>query len=106
MYRDGKAGSYFIKRFNVTSITHDREYDLTTGEPGSRVCYFTANPNGEAEIIKVTLKPQPKLKKIFFDRDFSEIMVKGRQSRGNLPTKLDVHRSTLKAHGAATLGGR
>ena len=106
VYRDGKAGSYFIKRFNVTSITHDREYDLTTGEPGSRVCYFTANPNGEAEIIKVTLKPQPKLKKIFFDRDFSEIMVKGRQSRGNLLTKLDVHRITLKAHGASTLGGR
>lgn len=106
VYRDGKAGSYFIKRFNVTSITHDREYDLTTGEPGSRVHYFTANPNGEAEVIKVTLKPQPKLKKIFFDRDFSEIMVKGRQSRGNLLTKLDVHRITLKAHGASTLGGR
>lgn len=106
VYRDGKAGSFFIKRFNVTAITHDREYDLTTGAPGSRVLYFTANPNGEAETIKVTLKPMPKLKKIFFDKDFSEILVKGRQSRGNLLTKLDVHRISLKAHGGSTLGGR
>jgi len=106
VYRDGKAGSFFIKRFNVTAITHDREYDLTTGAPGSRVAYFTANPNGEAETIKVTLKPTPKLKKIFFDKDFSEILVKGRQSRGNLLTKLDVHKISLKAHGGSTLGGR
>lgn len=106
VYRDGKAGSFFIKRFNVTAITHDREYDLTTGAPGSRVTYFTANPNGEAETVKVTLKPMPKLKKIFFDKDFSEILVKGRQSRGNLLTKLDVHKITLKAHGGSTLGGR
>lgn len=95
-----------MKRFNVTAVTHDREYDLTTGEAGSRVVYFTANPNGEAEVIKVTLKPNPKLRRIFFDKDFGEILVKGRQSRGNLLTKLDVHRITLKAHGASTLGGR
>ena len=106
IYRDGKAGSFFIKRFNVTSITHDREYDLTTGAPGSRVNYFTANPNGEAEIIKVTLKPNPRLRRIFFDKDLGEILVKGRQSKGNLLTKLDVHKISLKAHGGSTLGGR
>lgn len=106
VYRDGKAGAYYIKRFNVTSITHDREYDITAGTPGSRIVYFTANPNGEAETIKVTLKPNPKLRRIFFDKDFGEVLVKGRQSKGNLLTRLDVHRVTLKAHGASTLGGR
>ena len=106
VYRDGKAGACYIKRFNVTSITHDREYDLTTGETGSRVLYFTANPNGEAEVVKVTLRPNPKLRRIFFEKDFGEILVKGRQSRGNLLTRLDVHKVTLKAHGASTLGGR
>ena len=106
VYRDGKAGPSYIKRFNVTSVTHDREYDLTTGAAGSRVLYFTANPNGEAEVVKVTLKPNPKLRRIFFDKDFGELLVKGRQSRGNLLTRLDVHRVTLKAHGASTLGGR
>lgn len=106
VYRDGKGGACYIKRFNVTSITHDREYDLTTGAAGSRVLYFTANPNGEAETIKVTLKPNPKLRRIYFDRDFSEIRIKGRQSVGNLLTRLDVHRVTLKAHGTSTLGGR
>ena len=106
VYRDGKAGACYIKRFNVTSITHDREYDLTTGEASSRVLYFTANPNGEAEVVKVTLRPNPKLRRIFFEKDFGEILVKGRQSRGNLLTRLDVHKVTLKAHGASTLGGR
>lgn len=106
VYRDGKDGQYFIKRFNVTSITHDREYDLTTGAAGSKVIYFTANPNGEAEVIKVTLKPNGKLKKILFDRDFSEIMVKGKQSRGNLLTKNEIHKITLKSQGGSTLGGR
>lgn len=106
VYRDGKSGSYYIKRFNVTSITRDKEYDLTQGKSGSRVLYFTANPNGEAEIVKVTLKPNPKLKKVFFDKDFSEIAIKGRQSMGNLLTKLEVTRITLKSHGGSTLGGR
>lgn len=106
VYRDGKVGTSYIKRFNVTSITRDREYDLTQGKQGSRVLYFTANPNGEAEIIKVVLKPNPKLKKIFFDRDFSQLSIKGRQSIGNLLTKLDVNRITLKSHGGSTLGGR
>lgn len=106
VYRDGATGACFIKRFNVTAITHDREYDVTTGTPGSRVLYFTANPNGEAETVKVTFRPNPKLKRISFDKDFGEILVKGRQSRGNLLTKLEVHKITLKAHGASTLGGR
>ena len=106
VYRDGKGGTSYIKRFNVTSVTRDREYDLTQGKPGSRVLYFTANPNGEAEVIKVILKPNPKLKRVFFDKDFSELAIKGRQSMGNVLTKLDVSRITLKIHGASTLGGR
>ena len=106
VYRDGKKGNYFIKRFNVTSMTRDKEYDLTQGTPGSKVMYFTANPNGEAEIIKVTLDPNPKLKKIFLDKDFSEVIIKGRASKGNLLTKYSVHRIGLKSHGHSTLGGR
>lgn len=105
VYRDGKSGVNFIKRFNVTSVTRDREYDLTQGNPGSRVLYFTANPNGEAEVVKVILKPNPKLKRVFFDQDFSEIAIKGRASRGNMLTKLDVSKVTLKSHGSSTLGG-
>ena len=106
VYRDGKKGAYFIKRFNVTSMTRDKEYDLTQGTPGSKVMYFTANPNGEAEIIKVTLDPNPKLKKIFIDKDFSEVIIKGRASKGNLLTRNAVHRIGLKSHGHSTLGGR
>ena len=106
VYRDGKAGWYFIKRFNVTSMTRDKEYDLTQGTPGSRVMYFTANPNGEAEVIKVTLDPNPKLKKIFIEKDFSEVIIKGRASKGNLLTKNSIHRIGLKSHGRSTLGGR
>ena len=106
IYRDGKSGAYYIKRFNVTSMTRDREYDLTQGKPGSRVVYFTPNPNGEAEVVKVTLKPNPKLKRTFFEKDFSEIAIKGRQSMGNLVTKLDVTSIRLSRHGVSTLGGR
>ena len=106
VYRDGKKGFYFMKRFNVTSMTRDKEYDLTQGTPGSKVMYFTANPNGEAEIIKVTLDPNPRVKKIFIDKDFSEVMIKGRASKGNLLTKFAVHRIGLKSHGHSTLGGR
>ena len=106
VYRDGKTGFYYIKRFNVPSVTRDREYDLTIGTPGSRVVYFTANPNGEAEVIKITLDPAPKLKKIFFDKDFSEVLIKGRAAKGNLLTKFQVHRIGLKSHGHSTLGGR
>ena len=106
VYRDGKKGPCLIKRFNVTSVTRDKEYDLTQGTPGSKIMYFTANPNGEAEIIKVTLEPQPKLKKIFIEKDFSEIIIKGRASKGNLLTKYTVHRISLKSLGHSTLGGR
>ncbi|MBR6826875.1 MAG: DNA gyrase/topoisomerase IV subunit A, partial [Prevotella sp.] len=106
VYRDGKKGACYMKRFNVTSMTRDKEYDLTQGTPGSKVMYFTANPNGEAEIIKVTLDPNPKLKKIFIDKDFSEVMIKGRASKGNLLTRNSVHRIGLKSHGHSTLGGR
>ena len=106
VYRDGRKGYYYMKRFNVTSMTRDKEYDLTQGTPGSKVMYFTANPNGEAEIIKVTLDPDPKIKKIFLDKDFSEVMIKGRTSKGNLLTKYSVHRIGLKSHGHSTLGGR
>ena len=106
VYRDGKKGFYYIKRFNVPSVTRDREYDLTIGTSGSRVVYFTANPNGEAEVIKITLDPAPKLKKIFFDKDFSEVLIKGRAAKGNLLTKFQVHRIGLKSHGHSTLGGR
>ena len=106
VYRDGKKGPYFMKRFNVTSINRDKEYDLTQGTPFSKVMYFTANPNGEAEVIKVTLDPDPKLKKIFVDKDFSDIIIKGRASKGNLLTRFSVHRIGLKSHGRSTLGGR
>lgn len=106
VYRDGETGTCFIKRFNVTGVTHDKEYDLTTGTLGSRILYFTANSNGEAEVIKITLRPNPKLKRISFEKDFSDILVKGRQSRGNLLTRLEVHKISLKTHGASTLGDR
>ena len=106
VYRDGRKGFHFIKRFNVTSMTRDREYDLTQGTEGSRVVYFTANPNGEAEVIKVTMEPRERLKKLFIDKDFSEIKIKGRTCKGNLLTKLNVHRISLKSHGHSTLGGR
>ena len=108
VYRDGKKGFYYIKRFNVTSITRDKEYDLTLGTPGSRVIYFTANPNGEAELIKVTLDIDTTKKKqnIFLEKDFSEVLIKGRASRGNLLTKKSIHRIGLKSHGHSTLGGR
>ena len=105
-YRDGKDGFYYIKRFNVTSITRDREYDLTQGKPFSRVVYFTANPNGEAEVIKITLKPALKLKKIFVEKDFSTVTIKGRQSMGNILSKNEIQRIGLKSHGGSTLGGR
>lgn len=106
VYRDGKNGTSFIKRFNITSITRDREYDLTQGKPGSRVLYFTANPNGEAEVIKVTLEPTSKMKKIFIERDFSTVAIKGRTAQGNILTKNAINRISLKSHGRSTLGGR
>ena len=106
VYRDGKDGFHYIKRFNITSITRDREYDVTQGAPGSRIIYFTANPNGEAEVIKITLKPNPRIKKIIYEKDFSDINIKGRQSMGNILSKYEVHKIALKQRGGSTLGGR
>ena len=105
-YRDGKNGTTYIKRFAVTSIIRDREYDVTQGTPESKITYFSANPNGEAEIIKVTLKPNPRIRKIIFEEDFSQIGIKGRQAIGNILTRNPVHKITLKQRGGSTLGGR
>ena len=106
VYRDGKDGTCYIKRFAVTNIIRDREYDVTQGTPDSRIMYFSANPNGEAEVIKVTLKPNPKIRKIIFEEDFSQLAIKGRQAIGNILTRNPVHKITLKQRGASTLGGR
>ena len=109
VYRSGKKGPYYIKRFNVPAITRDREYDLTTGEDGSRVMYFTANPNGEAETIKVTLDASEltsRHTKLFIERSFAEVPIKGRGAKGLLVTKKAVNRVGLKSHGHSTLGGR
>ena len=106
IYRDGPKGHCYIKRFFVAGITRDREMDLTQGTKGSRVLYFTANPNGEAEVVKITLEPTPFLKKIFLTKDFSEVYIKGRTARGNILTKQSVSRISLKSHGHSTLGGR
>ena len=105
-YRDGKEGTTYIKRFAVTGVVRDREYDVTQGTPDSRITYFSANPNGEAEIIKVTLKPNPRVRRIIFERDFSEISIKGRQAQGVILTRLPVHKIALKQKGGSTLGGR
>ena len=109
VYRDGKAGACYIKRFNVPAITRDREVDLTQGKPGSKVLYFTANPNGEAEVIKVTfdsiLQTRSKNKKLFMERSFADIAIKGRGAKGNILTKNPVHRISLKSLGHSTLGG-
>lgn len=106
IYQNGKGGFYYMKRFAVTGVTRDKEYNLTQGAPGTKVVWFTANPNGEAEVVKVTLKPKPRLKTLQFDIDFSELAIKGKQSQGNLVTKNEVHRFSLKEKGASTLGGR
>ena len=106
VYRNGKDGASYMKRFAISGITRDKEYDLTQGVPGSRVTYFSANPNGEAEVIKITLKPGPRIKKLQFDKDFSEIAIKGRQSMGNILSKNDIHKIALKQKGGSTLGGR
>ena len=106
VYRDGKEGTHYIKRFAVTSVVRDREYDVTQGTPDSRIVYFTANPNGEAEVIKVTLKPNPRIRRIIFEEDFSQINIKGRQAMGNILTRNPVHKIALKQRGGSTLGGR
>lgn len=105
IYRNGKGGAYMMKRFFVTGVTRDKEYDLTKGEPGSVIKYFSANPNGEAEVVRVVLKPNPRLKNLQFDIDFSKLAIKGKGSLGNLVTKNEVYRIQLKERGTSTLGG-
>lgn len=107
IYRHGGTdGIYYMKRFAVTGITRDKEYNVTQGAPGSRIMWFSVNPNGEAEVVKVTLKPKLRLKTLQFDVDFAKLAIKGKQSQGNLVTKNEVHRFTLKERGVSTLGGR
>lgn len=106
IYRDGRTSPHYIKRFAVTGVTRDREYDLTKGKPASRIAYFSANPNGEAETVKVVLKPKPRLRILQFEKDFSEIDIRGRGAMGNILTKAEVHRIQLKHKGLSTLGGR
>lgn len=106
IYQDGRGGTYYMKRFAVTGITRDKEYNLTRGTAGSRIAWFSANPNGEAEVVKVTLKPKPRLSKLQFDIDFAELAIKGRQTQGNIVTRNEVHRFSLKEKGTSTLGGR
>jgi topoisomerase-4 subunit A len=106
VYRDGKTSPHYTKRFSVTGVTRDKEYDVTRGTPGSRIAYFSANPNGEAETIRVYLKPKPRMRILQFEKDFSEVEIKNRQAIGNLLTKAEVHRIQLKQKGISTLGGR
>jgi len=107
IYKDGASGVSYIKRFSVTGVTRDKEYDLTKGgTKGTKVLYFSANPNGEAEVINVQLKPHSKLKKLQFDEDFAGIAIKGRGSIGNIITKYPVKKIVLKSKGISTLSGR
>ena len=106
VYRDGKYGVAYVKRFYVTGVTREKVYDLTKGTSGSRVLYFSANPNGEAELIKVCLKPKPNLKKLVFEYDFAGLAIKGRDSQGNTLSKNEVHKISVMQKGVSTLGGR
>lgn len=106
VYRDGKGGKVYVKRFAVSSYTRDREYNLTQGKPGSQVLWFTVNPNGEAESIKVFLRAKPRLKKLIFEFSFLDIDVKGRGARGNILSHHPVQKITLLEKGVATMGGQ
>jgi topoisomerase-4 subunit A len=106
VYRDGRQGNFYMKRFAVTGVTRDKEYDVTRGTPGSRIWYFSANPNGEAEVLRVTLKPRARMKRLMFETDFGNLAIKGRDAMGNILTKFEIHRIVLKEKGISTLGGR
>ncbi|MDO9274145.1 MAG: DNA gyrase/topoisomerase IV subunit A, partial [Lutibacter sp.] len=106
IYRDGKNGPSYIKRFNVTGVTRDKEYDLTAGNKGSQVLYFTENPNGEAETITINLRAAGSVKKLKWDIDFSDLAIKGRSSRGNIVTKHSIKKIDLKSEGVSTLKPR
>lgn len=105
-YTDGKTGISYVKRFAVSGITRDKEYNLTQETPNSKILYFSANPNGEAEVLKVMLKPKPRLRTVVFDFDFSTLAIKGRASMGNILAKTEIHKVVLKRKGGSTLGGR
>ena len=106
VYQDGKEGPLLAKRCAITGLTRDKEYNVTKGKPGSKIMYFSANPNGEAEVIKIHHKPKPRLKKLVFEFDFGQISIKGKSSMGNIVTKNPVLRIALKERGLSTLGGR
>ncbi len=104
VYQDGKGGKYYVKRFAVVGVTRDKEYDLAQGKDGTRIVYFTSNPNGEAEVVKVNLRAKPKLKKLSFEFDFSELAIKGRSARGNIITKNTIKNIIKREEGVSTLG--
>lgn len=106
IYQNGKGGAYYMKRFYISTLTRDREYNLTQELPGSRVVWFSANPNGEAEVVKIALKPKLRLTKLSLDVDFAKLAVKSRTANGNLVTKNEIQRVSLKEQGQSTLGGR
>lgn len=106
IYQNGRGGAFYMKRFAATGISRDKIYNLTPGQPGTRVVWFTCNPNGEAEVVKVSLKPKLRLKNLSFEVDFGKLAIKSRSALGNLVTKNEVQRFSLKEHGVSTLGGR
>ena len=106
LYTDGRGGTTYMKRFAITGVTRDKEYDITQGKPGSKVLWFTVNPNGEAEVLRITLKPKKHLRVLQFDVDLADMAIKGKTVRGNMVTKNEIHRITLKEHGRSTLGDR
>ncbi len=106
IYRDGKQPVYYAKRFAITSVTRDKEYDITTGANGSTILWFTVNHNGEAESVRIYLRPKPKLKKTQLEYDFSSLSIKGKGSRGNLVAKTAIQKIVMKSKGVSTIGGK
>lgn len=106
VYRDGYKGAILMKRCAITGITRDKEYDLTKGTEGSALLYFSANPNGEAEVLKIYLKPRPRIRNLVFEMDFAELAIKGKGAQGNILTKYAIHKIVLKEKGVSTLGGK
>lgn len=106
VYQDGKTGPYYVKRFSISGVIRDKEYDMTKGTKGSRVIYLSANPNGESETLQIFLKPRPKLKKTMFDFDFGTLAIKGRAAGGNILSKIPIRKIILKERGQSTLSAR
>jgi topoisomerase-4 subunit A len=106
VYQDGKTGPYYVKRFSISGVIRDKEYDMTKGTKGSRVIYLSANPNGESETLQIFLKPRPKLKKTMFDFDFGTLTIKGRGAGGNILSKIPIRKIVLKERGQSTLSAR